>query len=403
MVSSIVLEAFFCYTKKQVSYVMKKNYLSLLRYLQFAIAFVLALFVFFGDLDSEKGLLLQKPICYIPIPLLIVLLGTVVLEFKYCKPWIRFFLMIIAVVTSIYMLQDSLAEANAACFCFGLIAFFVSVFNLFTMKKVKTSNDEEKNVLPIGIYSKKQQITNLVGFTLVLLIAIVTAMLLVKYTNLHYGFICLIEIPIVFVLFMIVVIISLQFNPFFKAIKAVNNQLNFKDFSLSLDQIASSKLHEETINYLEIIRANYMFAYNKKEGINHFEKTIMPTAKLYMADYLLIEIAYAINKEDYNKAHEILATFKEKYPRYNKNKLLTIETNLKIFETKDIIDNIETLFPTNTKNNFLNINNASILATYYLKQDNREKALNYANYLLNIKTDMVEFYNLANDIISTYN
>ena len=108
-------------------------------------------------------------------------------------------------------------------------------------------------------------------------------------------------------------------------------------------------------------------------------------------------ITIAEKENNYAMCHEILNKMNKTV--FNKKIVSKLEKEILIRETFDTIDAIEKEFPINTEYKLQNIDNASLLAIYYEKQKNKEKAIYYANYVLSQKTDMEEYYSLGNKVI----
>ncbi len=241
----------------------------------------------------------------------------------------------------------------------------------------------KKRKLPEYMFTKKQ--VAIFICSMLLYVGFVPFLVLTILTN--QSIYSIIAICYVVLALIVILIINTLTNPLHKMEKERNITGDVKKFILDVESLKSDLVKEETINYLNILLVNAYFNVDLKKGLEMFPSLKRPTVKKFAYYYQLVEVCYHINKDEFDKANELITVYKDINPyikRLNKD-------FIKIYSTKDyVMENIEKMFPINTKKVFLNVNNAEILLTYYSLRENEEKAKEYASFILNSNTTMEE-------------
>lgn len=369
--------------------------LNVLRAVELLLSVFLSVTVFIGDFNDDIGLTLPNGFTYMPIIVSVVIILLFALEFFNAKPWVRLVYLIIALIVC-FMMADSIEMLNMTIWLCGFI-YMVMVLVSFIRTRPSLAKETAKlahaGCLPVGILRKRDLVFTYVFFGVLAAITILDCVLSGMYSvNLWY------TVPAIMAVFIVVgVFFAVKFNSLWKLLSHVNKEMNFGKFDAELQNILGGNLHPETQNYLTILRANYLFAYDKAEGIAQFEKTERPEAKQYKETYDLIEIIYFINKEDYEAANEALKNYKALYQKSKNNVML--ERALKLYATDDEIINIEGFLPVNGKLPFANLSNMYELMYYYDKRGRADKAAEYAKMILDMNTDFKQWNEEARKII----
>lgn len=368
--------------------------LNILRAIQLLLSLFIASTLFIGEFDYEIGLILPNAIEYLPVAASVLIIVLFALEFFKSKPWIRLIYLIIAFLVCL-MMNESIEYLNQSIWLFGFV-YMILVLVSFLRTRPDIANVKSeipyKKCLPIGFYSKKNLI-----FTYSYLIAFVAVVIadcvLSKIYSISYWY----TLPAICVVcFVLMFYLLIKFNTLGRLLSYVNKELNFKKFDEELSKILNNNLHPETSNYLMILRTNYLFAYDKTEGIKQFEQIQRPNAKQYTPAYDLMEIVYLINKDDIEGANEAV----NKYTSTHKNSKTKeiLDLMLKVYTTEEEIVNIESFLPINGNQPFNNLSNIYELMIYYKTRGQIEKAADFADMILDKNTDFEEWNREARNV-----
>lgn len=254
----------------------------------------------------------------------------------------------------------------------------------------------KNNTLPLGQFSNKH---NIVLKIIVIIGIILGSTFLCIWTFLlkQNFFLGIIIFAIIFFIIYILAIIKL--DPTKKLIRKLDIEGDYIGYRKMIDNILSNNLHPETRNFVKILLVNALYAVDLDEAYNIFETIKRPTEKSYIPIYESVELLYYFNKEQYDIYHELLEKYKVESPNniqvYKALERLDIVNN-----SKDVIENIESIYPYNTNNKFLNISSLHIMMKYYNIRDNHIKAKELAKIILDLKTDFNEINKDANEIIN---
>ena len=134
---------------------MKKDYFKLIRFIEY-IACLLLLLLGFNKI--EEGLIFRGLFRYVYPFLYLVVVTGLFLEFKYRKPFIRLFYMIITLL--LLLLSEGIDQANSFIFVFSIIYMFLLLISSLFKNKKNVPIDVVKNEegkLEVGFFSEKHK------------------------------------------------------------------------------------------------------------------------------------------------------------------------------------------------------------------------------------------------------
>ena len=366
---------------------MKKDYFKLIRFIEY-IACLLLLLLGFNKI--EEGLIFTGLFRYVYPFLYLVVVIYLLLEFKYRKPFIRLFYMIITLL--LLLLSEGIDQANSFIFVFSIIyMFLLLISSLFKNKKNITVDvvKNEEGKLEVGFFSEKHKKQSLLFIVLSSIIFCGSFLLfyLVLEVNVIISFLIGMILCII-----VIIVMNLLFNPISKINKLIFKENRINDYLNKINEFKNNNIHSETYNYLLIYESNYTVLVNKAKSIELFESAYYPMNKAYQKLYELIELCYLENKLDKDMFDKRLKEYKKKYPK-EKN-LKYIGLSFRINDINDVIENIESYYNINHKNMFTRLVGANALMNYYYIRGNLTKAKEYAKIIIEMG---------ANEYIETYN
>lgn len=382
---------------------MKKIGLYLFRIIEWGISIGILSFCFIYEIDEELGILLPKDKEWIPLFLFGIMFLFYLLEFVIVKGIKRFFYFLIAGLVCLFLAADSvkLSEINISLCAFSLVYFFIMIVTIartsvhLKQEKGQTSAwiqrvPSVKGKLNFSYASKRHRMLSYL--TLILSFGIGAIFLFLK---IHTAFRICLFLGIALILYFICLILI---NPVNHALRKMNQTANYNEFEIKIKSFYQEPLHPDMLSYLSTLHANYMFTVDKDKAAQLFEGIEKPTFASYLLTYCQIEIVYDINTEKFEEAQAAIERYSKQYPK-NVNLFKNYERSIRILGTKDPIANIETLYPLNTKQQFLNLVNAYILMKYYwLRED--ERAKKYAEYILSNTTELLYYIQIAKEVLN---
>lgn len=356
---------------------------------------------FFGKMDGDLGLILADEIVYLPVILYVLFTIFLILEgIKNRKvPLSRIITIVIGVLSSIMMYSDSnrISMLNATLFIFSIVLSIMVVVRM--LKKIPNSNIEGnlEKTLPEGLFSNKQLILQSIS---IMIIVILASIVIILNMNNLIPFQPWISYVILFVVsFIILFACALIFNPLNKVLNKINKELSYSSFKKELLVIKNNKLHPNTINYLNIVLANYTFSYDIDEACNLFEECQVPKNKSHKRIYDIVAINYHINKKQYDDAKMVLDSLRGN--KINQAIVANLERYLIVFSTNEEIANIESFINCNNRLNYVNIGNYFTLMYYFNTRNDLCKAKEYADKIITLNSDFVYYNKEANKVINT--
>ncbi|MGM9970815.1 MAG: hypothetical protein ACI35W_00195 [Anaeroplasmataceae bacterium] len=369
---------------------MKITITKILKIIGIILSLILVSLPLFFKLDSEVGLIIEKPICYIPIVIFSALFILCCVEFIRSRPFVRIIYLFIAMFSLITLIKDGIEQINASIWFFSIIYVILTIVSIFRGK------ESDKFILPVGMVSLKQTL-----ITYGILIAAVILSIAFYYwwwvilgKNFFGG------ILIIFAFLMIIYIPVLVFlNPFRRIVNDFNNNPNYNTFSSEVNKLLENNLNSDTRIYVNSILCNYMYYKNPDEAIALFNSLERPKNKAYASIYDNVSISNELFSQNYDKAMELIA-YLEQNPKTAPN-AVAYRNYISIYNTTDYLDNIEGICPTNTTNKYLNIINEFNLMNYYNIRGYKDDAVNLANKLLDYSLDLDYINEKASKIINS--
>lgn len=352
---------------------MKEKMLRLIKIIQIGASSLLFSLVFFSVNNFESGLILPDSIAFLPALFYILFIVLFGIDFYFKKANIRLLIYYIEIVlVCTFLAERDFYLANSLLMITGLLNTIVTIVAL--VKEMK--NETNYKTLPIGIFSYGHFYGIYVPFALIIgLIMVLSNVFPTIGISRYY---LLLSIPLVIIWLILFMIFT---NPVIKALKAINKNLDYDKYNSIIDSLMPNNLNPESRAYLETIRANYMLLDNKEEALKYYETVSTVTAKQFIVQYAIVKANFAAMMHDgaqFGNAISLINT----YGRKNKDKVLMIENAYwKVFNSNDLIENIEEIFDVNAPIPISRIDNKNMLMYYYDSRGFKDKALVYANEL----------------------
>ena len=369
---------------------MKKIY-KLLILIQFVICISLILLIF--KIDTSSGFVdFPKNVSWIPLTCWNIFLFGLIYEL--CigrKPIIRLVYLIISVLLSLLMLVTSFSLTNACLIISGIPYLIMLMVVLIRNTPTTSSKLITNKILPDGIFDKKEINAQYITYGFIALVAFVL-IIIFNILNINGWYAALLIPPAVIV----VLFVGVKCSRLRAILNKVNNDLDFLEFNKMIDETLSNNISPETYNYLLILKINYLFSYNVKQGIELFSNVKVPINKRYISFYDIVEFEYYIHKKEYDLAFKKLQMIKEPHKS-------SLSYFYSVFATNDIINNIEAIYSTNQKIRFNNVTSSFVKMYYYETRGNHDLAINNAKDVLEYKSDLKYYNSLAQKVINNEN
>ncbi|MCH5180727.1 MAG: hypothetical protein J1F32_05910 [Erysipelotrichales bacterium] len=358
----------------------------------------------FGEIN-EDGLILNGFLQFIPSILGSLIVLFAISELIYTRPIGRWVYLGIGIITTVILTQEGFVLVNASIWLFAFIYIILMIISVLRVNKVPTKKKafERKGfTLPFGFYTTKGFI---VFFAIVLVFCIPLGIGVYKLISCIFADSSLEGLGKYFLVSSLLLVIACVVYGFKNKLTQIlikfSKTADYEQFMLETNEILKNNLHEESIKYLKLLQVNYSFIVNKDQALNMFEVIDVPSNKSSLKLYKTIEILYYINKEEYQRADELIEEF-QKYYKENDKQLLNMKDMLIIFSSNEEIEYIEKKYPMNSTK-LINLINASTLLTYYKKRGDITKANFYAYYILNNTTQFKEIIKEAEEVIKSEN
>lgn len=334
------------------------------------------------------------PTKFLPVPFVmyLVIIVSLVLEYVIGKrPYIRTGIVVLGGLTSLMCLGDSMDLAAAALIIFA-IPYVIAMLIIWIKKdglSVTTIKPLTTKTLPEGIYDKKE-LKVMYSFWIIYIIIVLT--LVITFENLSINSLY-VFITVPFAVIILFVVSTLN-NSLRKILNTINKELDMNKFLELIDEALSKNIHPETYNNLLIIKANYMFAYDKEAAIKIFEMTHEPTNKRFKSFYDIVKIEYLIKTEKHDEALKEIDNL-------NSLQKPSIQNFYKVMATTEEMYNIEALYPETNKLKFINASSIYFKMHYYSTRGNSDKAIIYAKKMIEYAPKLKEYaseaYNILNE------
>ena len=379
---------------------MKKINIMILYFIELLIALVGMFSYSFGYVDEDFGLFLDGWLVYLPTFIMVLITLFISLEMIVTKSFVkRIIYVVFAFLVSVMMYNDRglVSEYNAGLWVFSVpYAIIMIIVIAMSIFKAPSNNTKEKTTLSVGVIDQKQFIISFICLILMVLIMI-SSSFWSKYIPIPS---IITEIIVAILALVIFLFILIKTNKLGKALKLVNYELNYGLFKQEINKIKLNNIHPETLNYLNLILANYSYPVDEEESFTYFEGCFKPTNKAYINLYNIVKTIYHINKNEFDEAKLMIDELRQK--KANAKLVLNLELILRIDTTDDIIENIESYFPIDNKLKINNIINSQTLMKYYHSRGDMDNAKKYANLILSYNSDFTHIKNEALKVINSY-
>lgn len=352
---------------------------------------------------NEDGLVLNGFLQFIPSILGSLIVLFAISELIYTRPIGRWVYLGICIITTAILTQEGFVLVNASIWFFAFIYIILMIISVLRVNKVPTKKKafERKGfTLPFGFYTTKGFI---LFFVIVLIFCIPLGIGVYKLISCIFTDSSLEGLGKYFLIPSLLLVIACVVYGFKNKLTQIlikfSKTADYEQFMLETNEILKNNLHDESIKYLKLLQVNYSFIANKEQALNLFEVIGVPSNKSSLKLYKIIEILYYINKEEYQRADELIGEF-QKYYKENDKQLLNMKDMLIIFSSNEEIEYIEKKYPLNSTK-LINLINASALLTYYKKRGDITKANFYAYYILNNTTQFKEIIKEAEEVIKS--
>lgn len=374
-----------------------KKYLNLyaLRAVELLLSVFITATLFLGDFNDDIGLTLPTGLRYLPLVAGILIIVLFALEFFKSKPWVRLVYLLLSFLICL-MMCETLELFNMTVWLFGFFYMFFAIVALFrTRSAIARSKEVSEKTLPMGFVRKKDFVFLCVALGLFAFLIVIDLLLSDMYAISKWY-----SLPALLVVGCVLVFIYCfyVFGGKGFGLRYVNYQLSFKKFDEHITETLKNNLDPETANYLRLLRSNYMFAYDKQEGIRQFEEVKRPAAKIYIPVYDMLKVLYYVNKGNFEQAGEELKFYKLKYPRSEKS-IKMLDLMFTVYTTREVVDDIERAVDMNSKIPFARLSNIYELMIYYSTRGQNERAQEYARLILEKDTDFQEWNGDARKVL----
>lgn len=351
---------------------------------------IFLILTFFFVKEEGESIFLSSSLYWIPfLSYIIFIVGLILEYFSGDKPIIRTIILSVSLILSLIVLKDSLNLFAISLILFG-IPYEIALVIGFIRKgfTISQSNIAIKKTLPEGVFNKKDIIIQYIiyGF---LFVAFFTIALIFNMNKINVLY-TLLFFPFAVI---IVFFVSIKFNSMRKILNSINKELDIEKFNTLIEQTLKNNLHPESYNYLLLVKANYYLDCDQEVSIKLFEQTHRPNNKKKALIYDVLEIEILITLKKYAEALEKI----NKLPNIYKP---TLQNYYSLYASNEEISNIEILFITNSKVPFTNLNSIFSLMYYYETRLNHDKALKYADKILEYNTKFEYMNKLAKDVIN---
>lgn len=337
--------------------------------------------------DDEIGI----PVSLVLVPFIMyigIIIG-IVIEYIYKqKPIVRTVVLSLAIFSSAVSLTNGIAFSATTLITFAIPYTIIMIFVLSKGQVVTTYAKVKNNkTLPEGIFARKDLIIQYI-FWIIFVIILIISCIIFEIKNLSYLYLFLL-VPLAII---ILLVITIKTSTLRKLLNIINKDLNYDKFILELEKIQMNNLHPQTYNYLEIIKANYMFVYDVDSALVLFQSIKKPTNKQYQLFYNVVEIEYLIRTKNYDLALDAIE-------KINNNQKPMLQNFYKLFVTEEEMLNIESIYKENNKLKFNDASSIYAKMYYYHTRGNHDKAKMYARKIIGLAPGFKEYIVLANKIL----
>ncbi|MDE6047674.1 MAG: hypothetical protein K2F56_03500, partial [Anaeroplasmataceae bacterium] len=286
MIAMIVL---FCLRKT------KKGYILL--YLQKIISYSLFFFGLFGLLFYPENLaMLIVLLCIFGI---LTILNVIEIVIKNTRSFGRLeFVTMCWVITICCLARGVLFGAFIGLWIFNLGIFISIIFRI--SNKNKQANLDKEKYLPFGVLYNVERWITYFYFSSTMAISYVLTLV---YNAFGYFFLALFLILVFYYIGAILKNVLL----FMKPIRIYAKDVDINKLETSIQKLqALPEIHPETINYYNLILAQFFLAHSKEKCREYLKKCYYPKTKICIIAYRGISLRYGMTKEEFDHSYEVL-------------------------------------------------------------------------------------------------
>lgn len=362
----------------------------ILRIIELIIGFF-SLFIFLAVNDiNDEILQIDNSLVWIPFVVYIFFVIGLIIEYKNnYHPTIRTCILVIGLVLALVGLTESISFSSISL---ALIFISYDISLLFVCLKSDVVKVKPKivgnDVLPDGVCFKSELNVMYIYWILIFILTMGITILLTIFEISFLWLILLIVIEVIAIYFVIK-----KSNYLIKVLNTINNDLDIDKFIELIDKALANNINLEMYNYLLIIKANYLFCYDKEKAISVFNQVHKPNNKKYLETYYSVKFAYELNMNNYLEASETIENINSLVKENFKN-------TLKVFSCKDEMLNIESIYKEDTKIMFNNIDSMYIKMIYYYTRNKVDLSIKIAKRLIEKVPNFYEYIKTAEKIIN---
>lgn len=310
---------------------------------------------------------------------------------KKCRDFGRLILETICWVMSIHnLVSNKVFGVFGALWIFNLIDF---IFIILKMRKLSLADPTlPKKCLPVGILYELENWIIYFYFAFTLIGAYFWSNALGNLGYIILIFICSLSF------YYIGMLLRHKFF-FLKPFRKFHKDLDLEDLEKKIQKRQSLlNLHPETINFYNILLAQYSLAHNQEKTKEYIKKCYLPKTQGYVLSYRGMMMRYGQTKDEFEHAYE---TLKREYYN-NKMVLRSFEKFYQFWSPyygTNRVENISKIYNYQRKNNsFSNAISLFVLIYYYKNENNMSKVEELKNEFLEKYRVLTEFVNDLNNL-----
>lgn len=346
---------------------MKQSTLILIQFILTALCFVF-FFTLYTVMDNNG---LKTIANLIPSELLIICMITNIFEYRtirLTKPVYRF-----VALSLVFMIASFSTGSNwngqtfnsflsVLALCYSILLF---VFFVVTTKKENKNKKDNVIILPPGVLTERDSYISMIA----LLSSVVVFVIVVAVIPGIYKLVgALIVLAISFVAFGLIG--SLMDTSLKKSLKSFEDSLDYEALDKSFKTIEENPLHEETKNYLNMLRTFYLLYLDMDRASDLFQTLFEPNHKPYKKTYDAVELYYYLYNYSFDlldaKILEIRNNYSAKQLEELNETINGIEIIEQMFKNNQSDSKVIAIFNKESPTKFSKITGMYALAKYYL-------------------------------------
>lgn len=239
---------------------------------------------------------------------------------------------------------------------------------------------------PVGEYSDGSAKAKKIYYVAMVATAIIYILLAYKF-----GFILFIPFLGILIAESVIFILS---NPLVKLTRQFHKDIDVNRYVSTLeDWKKNNNLHPDTYYYLTALQANVMALEDLNKNNEMFASSLPPSNPTLRTHYLIMRYSFCLYTGLDDEASSIRLSFT------NKKIAAMLDNATKLIKTKENMD-ILTIYPTTTKNRYLNLINSVNIMYYYYTRNYIDDCKNYANRILDMNTSCTYINDVCRRLIN---